>query len=155
MLVTQDNCVGKRWYVVLISFESSLVGVDRTEMWMKWITAVVMTLWRLLCTVVTLMSRLFCTLLCWVLLVFIYGRWRPRPSAVTSRLRSSQTFPTVHTHTKHYCSFRQYGLNFYQHKIKRDGCIVWNAHSTVLGEEALLIYIVPVCCVKTGRYGKT
>ena len=25
-----------------------------------------------------------------------------------------------------------------------DGCIVWNAHNTVLGEEALLIYIVPV-----------
>jgi len=23
-----------------------------------------------------------------------------------------------------------------------DGCIVWNAHNTVLGEEALLIYIV-------------
>ena len=29
-----------------------------------------------------------------------------------------------------------------------DGCIVWNAHNTVLGEEALLIYIVPVCYVK-------
>jgi len=26
---------------------------------------------------------------------------------------------------------------------KLDGCIVWNAHNTVLGEEALLIYIVP------------
>jgi len=25
-----------------------------------------------------------------------------------------------------------------------DGCIVWNAHNTVLGEEALLIHIVPV-----------
>ena len=36
-----------------------------------------------------------------------------------------------------------------------DGCIVWNAHNTVLGEEALLIYIVPVCYVKTGRYGNT
>jgi len=36
-----------------------------------------------------------------------------------------------------------------------DGCIVWNAHNTVLGEQALLIYIVPVCYVKTGRYGKT
>jgi len=36
-----------------------------------------------------------------------------------------------------------------------DGCIVWNAHNTVLGEEALRIYIVPVCYVKTGRYGKT
>jgi len=36
-----------------------------------------------------------------------------------------------------------------------DGCIVWNAHNTVLGEEALLIYIVPVCYVKTSRYGKT
>jgi len=27
---------------------------------------------------------------------------------------------------------------------KLDGCIVWNAHNSVLGEEALLIYIVPV-----------
>jgi len=27
---------------------------------------------------------------------------------------------------------------------------VWNAHNTVLGEEALLMYIVPVWCVKTG-----
>ena len=27
---------------------------------------------------------------------------------------------------------------------KLDGCIVWNAYNTVLGEEALLIYIVPV-----------
>ena len=31
----------------------------------------------------------------------------------------------------------------------------WNAHNTVLGEEARLIYIVPLCYVKTGRYGKT
>ena len=38
---------------------------------------------------------------------------------------------------------------------KLDGCIVWNAHNTLLGEEARLIYIVPVCYVKTGRYGKT
>ena len=38
---------------------------------------------------------------------------------------------------------------------KLDGCIAWNAHNTVLGEEARLIYIVPVCYVKTGRYGKT
>jgi len=41
------------------------------------------------------------------------------------------------------------------HRTKLDGCIVWNAHSTVLGEEALLICIVPVCYVKTGGYGKT
>jgi len=33
--------------------------------------------------------------------------------------------------------------------------VLWNAHNTVLGEESLLIYIVPVCYVKTGRYGKT
>ena len=32
--------------------------------------------------------------------------------------------------------------------LRLDGCIVWNAHNTVLGEEALLIYIVPVCYVK-------
>jgi len=38
---------------------------------------------------------------------------------------------------------------------KLDGCIVWNAHNTVLGAEVPLIYIVPVCYVKTGRYGKT
>jgi len=38
--------------------------------------------------------------------------------------------------------------------LKLDGCIVWNAHNTVLGEEAILIYIVPVCYVKTGKYGK-
>jgi len=31
------------------------------------------------------------------------------------------------------------------YRQKPDGCIVWNAHNTVLGEEALLIYIVPVC----------
>jgi len=41
------------------------------------------------------------------------------------------------------------------HRAKLDGCIVWNAHNAVLGEEALLIYIVPVCYVKTGRYGKS
>jgi len=40
------------------------------------------------------------------------------------------------------------------HNNELDGCIVWNAHNTVLGEEALLIYIVPVCYLKTGRYGK-
>ena len=39
--------------------------------------------------------------------------------------------------------------------IKLDGCIVWNAHNTVLGEEALVIYVVPVCYIKTGTYGKT
>ena len=33
--------------------------------------------------------------------------------------------------------------------IQLDGCIVWNAHNTVLGEEALLIYIIPLY-VKTG-----
>jgi len=38
---------------------------------------------------------------------------------------------------------------------KLDGCIVWNAHNTVLGEEALVIYAVPVYYVKTDRYGKT
>ena len=32
---------------------------------------------------------------------------------------------------------------------------MWNAHNTVLGEEALLIHSVPVCYAKTGtdRYG--
>jgi len=39
--------------------------------------------------------------------------------------------------------------------LKVDGCNVWNAHNTVLGKEVLLIYIVLVCYVKTGRYGKT
>jgi len=39
-----------------------------------------------------------------------------------------------------------------------DGCIVWNAHNTVqysATKRLILIYIVPVCYVKTGRYGKT
>jgi len=40
-------------------------------------------------------------------------------------------------------------------KCQLEGCIVWNAHNTALGEEALLTYIIPVCYVKTGRYGKT
>jgi len=34
--------------------------------------------------------------------------------AITSRLRSSQILPKVHTRTKRYCSFIQYGLNHYQ-----------------------------------------
>jgi len=34
------------------------------------------------------------------------------------------------------------------YKDKLDGYIVLNAHNTVLGEEALLIYIVPVCYIK-------
>jgi len=38
--------------------------------------------------------------------------------------------------------------------MQLDDCIVWNAHNTVFGDEALLIYIVPVCYVKTGRYEK-
>ena len=46
-------------------------------------------------------------------------------------------------------------LFVFNDKHKLDGCIVWNAHNTVLGDEALLIYIIPVCYVKTGRYGKT
>jgi len=29
-------------------------------------------------------------------------------------------------------------------QLQLDGCIVWNAHNTVLSEEALLIHIVPV-----------
>ena len=36
-------------------------------------------------------------------------------------------------------------------KGRLDGCIVWSAHNTVLGEEALLIYIVPACYVKNGK----
>jgi len=36
----------------------------------------------------------------------------------------------------------------YDCTLRLDGCIVWNAHNTALGEEALLIYIVPVCYVK-------
>ena len=54
-------------------------------------------------------------------------------------------------------SIMQYILFTYQlqEQGQVDGCIVWNAHNTVLGEEALLIYIVPVCYVKTGRCGKS
>jgi len=58
---------------------------------------------------------------------------------------------------------RYYGLSKFtlcnlfkkQWQKRLDGCIVWNAHNTVLGEEALVIYVVPVGYVKTGRYGKT
>jgi len=50
---------------------------------------------------------------------------------------------------------RKYTVNKNKHSLayplckvltvnKLDGCIVWNAHNTVLGEEALLIHIVPV-----------
>jgi len=38
----------------------------------------------------------------------------PRSTAITSRLRSSQILPRVHTRSKRYCSFIQYGLNHYQ-----------------------------------------
>ena len=38
----------------------------------------------------------------------------PRSTAITSRLRSSQILPRVHTRTKRYCFFIQYGLNHYQ-----------------------------------------
>jgi len=38
----------------------------------------------------------------------------PRSTVITSRLRSSQILPRVHTRTKRYCSFIQYGLNHYQ-----------------------------------------
>jgi len=54
----------------------------------------------------------------------------------------------------HFCRVFLYITKMrFHHQL--DGCIVWNAHNTVLGEEALLIYMVPVCYVKTGRYGKT
>ena len=44
----------------------------------------------------------------------------PRPTAVTSKLRSSQTFPKVYTRTQRYCCFIQYGLNdHYQHKANK------------------------------------
>jgi len=39
---------------------------------------------------------------------------------------------------------------FVKGRKQLDGCIVRNAHNTVLGKEALLIYIVPVCYIKTG-----
>ena len=38
----------------------------------------------------------------------------PRSTAITSRLRSSQILPKIYTRTKRYCSFIQYGLNYYQ-----------------------------------------
>ena len=34
--------------------------------------------------------------------------------------------------------------NILDSQTKLDGCIVWHAHNTVLGEEAHLIHIVPV-----------
>jgi len=54
-----------------------------------------------------------------------------------------------------HCTFAYQYIPRLVHFQKLDGCIVWNAHNTVLGEEAVLIYIVPVCYIKTGRYGKT
>jgi len=36
---------------------------------------------------------------------------------VTSRLRSYEYYPRPSTHTKRYCSFIQYGLSHYQHRI--------------------------------------
>mgnify|MGYP001548856308 CR=1 FL=1 len=41
----------------------------------------------------------------------------PRPTSVTSRLRSSEVYPRVHTRTKRYCSFLQYSLNHYQKRV--------------------------------------
>ena len=54
-------------------------------------------------------------------------------------------------HIKQYYHTSQHKYTKY---AKLGGCIVWNAHYTVLGEEALLIYIAPVCYVETGTYGK-
>jgi len=54
-------------------------------------------------------------------------------------------------HVHHITLIQKIKTKHIQNKL--DGCIVWNAHNTVLGEEARLIYIVPVCYVKTGRYG--
>jgi len=42
-------------------------------------------------------------------------------------------------------TFRVFESNF---NLPLNGCIVWNAHNTVLGAEALVIYVVPVCYVK-------
>ena len=43
----------------------------------------------------------------------------------------------------------------YRYQVQTRWLYCVECHNTVLGEEALLIYIVPVGYVKTGRYGKT
>jgi len=50
--------------------------------------------------------------------------------AGTARVNNDHTYFTRHPHV--------------YPQVELDGCIVWNAHNTVLGEEALLIHIVPV-----------
>jgi len=41
----------------------------------------------------------------------------PRSNSVTSRLRSYEYYPRHSTHTKWYCSFIQYDISNYQHRI--------------------------------------
>jgi len=62
----------------------------------------------------------------------------PRPSAVTSRRRSSQTFPKVHTRRKRYCSCIQYDRNYYRHKTRRLYCVECPQYSTQLEALAYL-----------------
>jgi len=63
-----------------------------------------------------------------------------------SRMHTITTTTTTTTTTTELSTVRR--------QMELDGCIVWNAHNTVLGEEERLIYIIPVYYVKTGRYGK-
>jgi len=69
-----------------------------------------------------------------------------KPPTVSNRAPHIEA--TLTTTNEIYCE--QTMQSFCTLRKKLDGCTVSNAHNTVLGEEALLIYIVPVCYVKTG-----
>ena len=87
------------------------------------------------------------------------ARWIPRLYCTDGYNRRFTERLSLNTNLKlwqFFCMWEYYipAILLYWHS-KLDGCIVWNAHSTVLGEEALLICVVPVCYAKTGGYGKT
>ena len=92
----------------------------------------------------------------WVLTSPIGYHWQERAGHLEARFQGEGVIPLpiYWYHSKgNWMRYNFAADSFYIMKL--DGCIVWNAHNTVLGEEALLTYIVPVCYVKTGRYGKT
>ena len=72
----------------------------------------------------------------------------------TTKQNLQQPFKLSKTVTMPKLYWQRVPQTVYAHN-QLDGCIVWNAHNAVLGEEALLIYIVPGCYVKIGRHGKT
>ena len=81
-----------------------------------------------------------------------------RPSQLSHALLCRHSAPPVYLSARaeswSVCFFLLNTKYKFDSNTQLDGCIVWNAHNTVLDEEAILIYIVLVCYVKTGRYGK-